>query len=401
MLSRFRGQEFRALVQTAGVTYGGTALSVVSAPLVARTLGADGRGVLAGAFVTLQLLSWVSFLGLPRGLSLQAHKREHVSGVGVAVVAALGLLSAVLAVVLAPALSNGDPRLEIGIKISAVILLASGVGQFGTELLLLRGQIRSYNLTRSMVLILPPIAIIVAFAVNALTLRSAFTITLLGQIAAVTAGCLFALKTMRKARRVAVPWDFSLRYWSTSALDAVGGRGDQVVLSALSQTSVLGVYSLAVTCASTSAGLTQALNTLAYSALSRLEGEENKSYLRRRSLVGVALSVTSGIAIVLVVHFFGRVIFGPTFDGLTQVVIVLVVAQLVADQWSLRVLADSASETVQSLVWASAAGIVILAGIIAILVYTSLLSALTMAIAMLIFAAARLSVWRGLRSTRA
>ncbi|WP_235491155.1 lipopolysaccharide biosynthesis protein [Frigoribacterium sp. Leaf164] len=320
---------------------------------------------------------------------------------GVVVVAALGLVSALIAIVLAPALSNGDPRLEIGIKISAVVLLASGVGQFGTELLLLRGQIKSYNFTRSMVLVLPPIAMIIAFATHTLTLRNAYTITLLGQIAAVTAGCFFAFGTIRKARRVAVPWDFSLRYWSTSALDAVGGRGDQVVLSALSQTSVLGVYSLAVTCASASAGLTQALNSLAYSALSRLEGQENKSYLRRRSLLGVALSVASGIAIVFVVHFFGRAIFGPSFDGLTQVVIVLVVAQLVADQWSLRVLADSASETVQNLVWASAAGIVVLAVIVAILVYTSSLSALTMATAMLLFAIARLSVWRGLRRARA
>jgi len=398
MLNALRGRDLKALVMTAGVSYGGTALSVLSAPLLARTVGADGRGVLAAAFVTLQLLSWVSFLGLPRGLALQGAKRSHVSGLGVIVVSLLGIVSAALAFGLSAVFANGDPRIEVAIKIGTVSLLASGLNQLGVELLLLEGKIRAYNVTRSTVLVLPSLGIIAAYFLDALSLQSAYIIMLSGQLLACILGCFFAVSLVRKARRIPVPWDFSLKYWSTSALDQVGTRADQLALSALTQPATLGVYSLAVTCATASAGLTEALNTLAYSKLSQLQGTESKAFLRRRSLLGIACSLASGTMIVLAVHFFGRALFGPTFDGLTQIVVVLVLAQLVADQWALRILADSARETPNRLVLASIIGIAVLGASIAALAVTGGLTGLTMGLVMVLFSAVRLTAWGVLQS---
>jgi O-antigen/teichoic acid export membrane protein len=66
-------------IGSAGVTYAGMGLGLISAPILARTLGADGRGVLAGAFVFVQLLSWVAFMGLPRGLAIQSQNENQRS----------------------------------------------------------------------------------------------------------------------------------------------------------------------------------------------------------------------------------------------------------------------------------------------------------------------------------
>jgi O-antigen/teichoic acid export membrane protein len=393
VLEFLRGRDLRALVQTAGITYGGTALSLVSAPLLARTVGADGRGVLAAAFVTLQLLSWVSFLGLPRGLALQSVKRDQISGAGVFVTLGLGVVSAGLAVATADLVSNGDDRVALGIRISAIVLVGSGFGQVGVELLLLRNKIVRYNLTRAAVLVLPASTIIATYFLGALTLRSAYVIMLGGQVLSTALGCVFAVILIRGSAPAPVPWNFSLKYWATSALDAVGGRGDQVALSALTQASVLGVYSLAVTCATASAGLTAALNSLAYSKFAGLNADDSKAFMRRRTLIGITCSLLSGAAIVVVVFFFGRTLFGPTFDGLTSVVIVLVATQVIADQWSLRVLADSAREAAGHLVVASVIGIIVLAGLVTTLAIGSMLTGLTMAAAMFVFSIARLSAW--------
>lgn len=396
LLARIRSPQFTHLVQTAGVTYAGTALSLLSAPLLARTIGADGRGVLASAFVILQLLSWVGYLGLPRGLSLQAHKKHEVSFPGVLIVLGLGVVSTLLAWGLAVPLGQGDTRIEIGIRVSSILLLASGLSQLGMELLVLENKIRAYNAARSFVLILPSLGIIVAYAINTLTLEVAYIVMLSGQIVATLMGCLFALRS-RVISRVAVPWNFSIKSWSTNALDAVGGRGDQVALSALVPTPVLGLYAVAVTCATASAGLTSALNTLAYARLAMPDDPHSQAFLRRRSVLGVASSSVAGGLIILVVHVFGRPLFGSTFQGLTGVVAVLVIAQLAADQWGLRVLAESAQGTPTRLVQASLSAIVALALITASLAVTGTLNALTMAGAMLAFALFRLVVWTTLK----
>jgi O-antigen/teichoic acid export membrane protein len=391
-MNRMRSPHFANLVLTAGVTYGGTGLSLLSAPLLARAIGADGRGVLASAFVVLQLLSWVSYLGLPRGLALQVYKRHEVSAPGILVVLVLGVGSTVLTWVVAVPLAHGDPRIELAIRFSSLLLLGSGLSQLGTELLVLENRIRAYNVTRSLVLILPSIGIIVAFVTGRLSLESAYIVMLSGQVLATAAGCYFAIRS-RTMSRVAVPWNFSLKSWGTNALDAVGGRGDQVALSALAPTPVLGVYAVAVTCATASAGLTSALNTLAYSRLALPVDAQNEAFLKRRSLLGITFSAVSGSLIILVVHLFGSVLFGPTFGGLTPVVVVLVMAQLIADQWGLRVLAESAQETPTRLIQASMAAIVALVLMVALLAVLGIVSALTMAAAMLAFAVVRLSVW--------
>ncbi|KQS09164.1 hypothetical protein ASG04_09830 [Curtobacterium sp. Leaf183] len=385
----------RRLLQTAGVSYLGMALSVISAPMLARELGADGRGALAASFVLVQLLSWSAFLGLPRGEALQELREGAASRRGLIVVGLLGPVTAAIAFSVADLASNGDERIATGIRAASFVLVFAGIGAVGTERALLRGQVHAVNLVRGVNLVLPSVAVIVAYFAGVLTLTSAFLFTLCAQALAVLLGVVLAIPTIRARRPVRTPWRFSLHYWAGSAFDGIGARVDQLILAALVVPSQLGVYAVAVTCASAAGGFTQALNQLTYARLADTTSSTGGAdLLRLRSLLGVCMSVVGGGLIIAVVAIFGGWLFGHSYDGLLPVVSVLVVAQALSDQWQLRTYADSASGKPGALMWASAIATAMLIVVATCLGVTGLLNGLAMAVLITAFSSARLVVRR-------
>ncbi|WP_161972550.1 oligosaccharide flippase family protein [Curtobacterium sp. HSID17257] len=383
------------------MTYLGMGLSLLSAPLLARELGADGRGVLAAAFVLVQLLSWSAFLGLPRGLAMQELRNGYASRNALRVVTLLGPIAAVIAFIASGAAANGDDRIATYIKVAASVLVLAGLGAVGVERALIRGQLLAVNLSRALNLVLPSLAIIIAFGSGVLTLQSAFVITLSGQMLSVLLGIVLATPLLRSRTRIPAPWRFSLHYWGGSAFDGIGARVDQLILAACVLPNQLGVYAVAVTCASAAGGFTQALNQLTYSRFASLPiGSDDAPMLRKRTFIGLAMSALSGGLIVVVVALWGDWLFGSSFDGLFPIVSVLVIAQAMNDQWQLRTYLDSASGDPSALMWASACGMVVLVAVAVLLGMSGNLSGLSMAWALVGFAAVRLAVRAIIHRTR-
>lgn len=387
------------LMLTPLVTYTGLGLSLVSTPMLTQAVGADGRGVIAGSFVLLQVMVWVAYLGLPRGLALSTRQHDAVAGWGVVLLTALGVLGAVLVFVIAPGIAGGDARVETGIRISAVVLPFAGLGILGTEMVLLSGRLVAFNVVRSTVMILPSLGFIIAFMTGTLSLVVAYVLTLLGQVTATVLGVGLALPALLRARRGAVPWSFSLRYWMASALDGVGARLDQLILTATVSVSVLGVYAVAVTCASAAGGLTQALNHWTYSQLSARPDRAGR-VLRARTQVGVLLSLASGALVVAATSALDTRLFGADFAGLTPIVAVLVLAQLLHDQWSLRVYHDSARSEGSAMAWSSAVALLVLAVGATALQTLGWLDGVSMAASVVVANAARLGVRTWIQRSR-
>jgi hypothetical protein len=120
---------------------------------------------------------------------------------------------------------------------------------------------------------------------------------------------------------------------------------------------------VAVTCASASGGLTQALNHITYSRIAKSESstEGNAHVLRRRTILGALFSVAVAVPVILLVIFFGETLFGTGYHGLPLITAILVISPFLNDQWQLRIYMDSAAENSSSLTVASALGLAVLA----------------------------------------
>lgn len=382
----------RATAGTAAWTYLGFALSLLSAPILAHTLGADGRGVLAASVAPVQVLSWIGFLGLPRPLAVDVVANRRINWGSVFWLSVLGIAGTLLLNICAGILSGGDSRIELGIRVFSPMLLFSGFAQLGSERLHLSSKFLQWNLLRSTSLTIPSLATIVLYFLGNLTIVSAVGALVLGQLLYIVGGiCAFfpALRGLRPGMRQ--NWGFSLKFWSATVFDSLGARLDQVLLAALASSVQLGSYAVAVTCASASGALTQAFNHVAFP--SHLSMDENGTRYKKQALVGVATSLLSGSAVVLVLSFYSEKIFGPTFEDLAQISAILVVFQLVADQWQLVVYRDSAKLKSGHISMASMIGFVILVISVSALHLLALLNAISMAACMLAFGISRLGCY--------
>lgn len=378
----------RPALQLASVTYVGLALSVVSAPMLATALGASGRGQLAAAFAVIHVLSLVAFVGLPRGIAVQDHRDEAASRPAIVLVGVAGLLSASACFLAADVLAGGDPWVADAIRLSSVVLALAGLYQLGVERLLLSARLGAYNLARACNVVLPSLGYIVAFLAGALTLELAFAITLTGQLLAALVGVAASIGAIRRAERRPAPWRFSLSMWSSTVVDGVAWRLDQVLLAMLASSATLGVYAVASTLASASGGLTQAINAVLYG---RFAADEVLR-MRRSRLLSLVSSALASAALITAIALWQEALLGPTFDGLLAPLVLLCAAQALNDQWQLQVYRQAASQAHAGISLPSWLGLAAFAAVAAALAVSGTLDATTMALAVLTGAATRVGV---------
>lgn len=376
---------------TAGITYFGMALSLVSSPLVARALGAEGRGVLAAVFAAFQVLAWVSFLGLPRAAIIFRTESGQLSKQTVKWIVLLGCCAAVLLSIFAPLVSGGDERIIMGIRGVAWLLVPSGVAQLGMEVLQTSRKYALWNITRSVPLVLPSLLIIGLYVCDELTLRTAILATASGQLIWCVCGAYFVVREFRNLGDTPVNWRFGLNFWSASLFDTVGGRIDQLLLIAIAGPSELGVYAVALTCAAASGALAQAIGHVAFPDLIESSEEERSILYKKQSARGIIASTVTAAGIVSFLYFYSAALFGPTYEGLVGLTLVLSLYQLLNDQWHLLSYRDSATGDARSLRNASIFSLIVLVMTVSGFVLLDNLDALTTAISMVIFACSRIA----------
>lgn len=392
-----RGRGVGRSIPTVLVTYGGMALSVVSAPLLARELGADGKGALASVTASLQLLGWVTPLGLPTGTAIRIVKRSEHSSLALRVIGALGILAAGLAVLLAPVVANGNAVVESGLRIGSISLVFCGIGGLGTQISLLEGRIVLYNLVRACTLVFPSFATIVLWLLGLLSFESALGVTLIGIMLAYGIAIVGVWSKLTTRGPAGVPWRLSLGLWTTSAFDSIAARLDIVALSAVASSSIVGVYSVAVTCASVAGGFAQAINVQASSQFIDEARGGSRYSLRRVALASGVITLVASVAVCIGVWTFGTAVFGPDFAGLTPIVAVLCIGQWLQYEWQLVVARESAFERAHDLFRVSMAASIAYLGFICLLFVLFGPTALAMAFAYTAFCGSRLGIYSMVR----
>jgi O-antigen/teichoic acid export membrane protein len=301
----------------------------VSGPILARALGADGRGELAAIVVLLSIAPWLLDVGLTHWVARERARgasREEVLGTALPVALACSLVAVVVAIPLSRLL-GGEREvvvfyLQLGLfltPVSVVLFTLSG---------LVIGESR-WNLlaaSRLVATVVPVVAIVVLWIADALTVGSAAASILLAMLASF----LLPLRLVRGVRRL--PFDvhrvreataFGLKNWVTSISATTNVRLDQVLMVGLVSSSELGLYAVAVSIASLTSGLILAISSALYPRVSRGEGDLAARSCRVTIALVAAAAVLLG-ALSPAIPF----VFGDEFRGAVVMTLILLPASV-------------------------------------------------------------------------
>jgi O-antigen/teichoic acid export membrane protein len=327
-----------AVAGTAAAQLVTTASSLVSAVLLARTIGAEGRGDLAAVMTTLTVLSWVTYLGAPQaaGYFSTVGRSSVVSVMSVAAFA-LGSVGAFGVWVGAVPFAGGHGELVVRtLRVGGLLLPLAGVGLCGQEILYARGSMTAWNLVRSIPVTGAAVSVPVLALIGHLTVATALVVNIGALAAWCVLGTVMAVRHAAQVRRGGLrrPALYAIERWLAFSSLGLLARLDQLLMVPLSTPTELGRYAVAVTVVGSGNLLSTAIGIAAYPTARNVgEAETLASWQRSRRRV-VALGLLVSVVLVSAGSFAVPLVFGGDFRGLGLVLFLLSLSQVVDDLWS-------------------------------------------------------------------
>ena len=307
----------------------GAATGFITGPLLARALGASGRGDLAAVIVPLTLVPPLVGLGIPayayRSLPRGERPGEVIVSLGTPLLV-IGLVAAVAGVPLADLLAGGRHVVRtclIVVFLLMPVLLVGALLQSCLSALERWPRVMVTNLTPFLIALL---GIVALYAAGQLTVATAAAATIGGSLLAVFPG-LVLLREARPVFRMPVALagiKFGAKAWLGGLAALANGRLDQFMMIKLVSPRQLGLYAVAVTLAGAS-GLVG--GGLSPPLMARIAGGERalmpaavRIMLACTACINLALATLAPVLLVL--------LFGPQFGDAVKMVWILLVAQI-------------------------------------------------------------------------
>ena len=308
----------------------GAATGFVTGPLLARALGASGRGELQAIIVPLSLVPIVLSFGitgfayrmLPRGNSVE----EVFGSLGLPLLI-VSLIVVAAAVPLADALAAGRETartfLIIGFAATPLsfLIVLMGSSLSGLERW---NNVVAMNLTPFIVVL---ITTVVLFASGHLTVATAAATAIGGSLLQVIPGLPLFRGLRRPVFRLSLAREgiaFGLKSWLGGLAQTANARLDQLLMIAVVPPRELGLYAVATTISGVSSLVT---GGLAPPLMTRIASGER--HLMPQA-VRVTILVTIGLnsAVALVTPALLSVVFGPDFRGAAPMAVLLLAASV-------------------------------------------------------------------------
>lgn len=307
---------------------GATALSFISGPIVARALGASGKGLLAAVTTTLSLLIIALGAGFPVAARRFAVQSEEMTNQFLA----LGVRIAVGTFPLALAAGvgftfwsrHGSSRI---VEVLTIAVLASAplgvLKNFATGCLTSHGLIGRLTFVRAV----PPVFLAIYSIALAVIGQLSLAASMLGVILAAAIELRLATRPFTVRFRDSLP----LRRFASFSLKAAPGqlaetssvRLDQALLLSVVSTAELGRYSVAASIATLPALALTALQARDFTTLASASEEDGRllasAFIRR----GLWLTVVIALSLALVAPISISILFGDEFRNLGGVIAVL------------------------------------------------------------------------------
>jgi O-antigen/teichoic acid export membrane protein len=310
------------------VSLGITACSLVSAPILARALGPDGRGDLAAVLVPLGLVPLLVELGLGTYAARAAARGREIAvltGTLGTLLLGLSMIGPLLAFPVAELLAEGRGSVETWLVVGFFLL------PVGLLVNLLAGIAMGLERWRTVIAVrlIPPVvgllALVPLYLTDTLTVATAAASAIFASILTLVP-VLPLLLTQGRLRwqtaeaRKAIP--FGLKAWASGIALSANVRLDQLLMIKLVEPRVLGLYAVAVTFASFPSVLVRGLNGALFP---RIAAGDRAVTARAMRLTLLLVSLAS-IVMATVCEPFLRLLLGDAFADATPMALVLLIA---------------------------------------------------------------------------
>ncbi|MEJ7787114.1 MAG: oligosaccharide flippase family protein [Solirubrobacteraceae bacterium] len=306
------------------------ALGLVTGPIIARVLGAEGRGELAAITAVLAMAPWLLDFGLSLWLAREralGGRRSELLGAALLPALACSLTGVAAAIPLSHAL--GADRavvvtfLQIGLFLMPVNVLLQALG--GLAL----GESRWPLVAAARIIanVLPAVVIIALAAAGHLTVATAAAASMCGTV---LSGLVFlpVVRGMDKlvfsVQRAGSAVAFGAKSWLSTIALAGNFRLDQILMAGLVTSRELGLYAVAVTIATLTGTLFGAVSSAVFPRVAQGDG----ALVARSCRVTVLIVGVTGVGLAAVSPTLIPFVFGEQFRGAVPMVLILLVASV-------------------------------------------------------------------------
>lgn len=308
----------------------GPLAGLASAPILAQSLGVDGRGMLAGATAPLLLISAVATLGVPDAVTYFVAKSPsrvlHIQLRAVLLLCLSGVVATAVSLILAPVLAGPDTSLASLISLASMAIIPTILVSA------LRGTAAGLGLWKLVALERAIGPLVRLLAIIALVVTDNLSLLLAVAVLAfspVVGGLAYLSLRSHPADREHVSPSmksiagYGARVWFGAMAGVLLMRLDQVLLVPLSSATELGLYVVAVTISELPLVVNSAVREVVFASDAR--SSENTRLTRAARL--------SFLVCALIALFLGStaawwlpMLFGDEFAPALPVLLVLLVA---------------------------------------------------------------------------
>lgn len=362
-----------SVAKLAASSYLGTALGLLTGPLVARALGPEGRGEYAAVMSYSALLVLVFGIGFGQTMNYAQLTLKWDREVVLATAVRFALWLTPLALVAAGVvmwLGLLPPDANWALAVSALLIPVSILQQCSFNLLVGMGDLKAIALLQLSPVLFSAVGVVLLFPLGLLTTASFLALTVVG-------GLLNFALTLRllgvRPRRGRSPlrlMGFGLRAFPGGLSHLANSQLDQLLVAPVLGTRDLGIYAAAVTVAGIPLGLAQALGARSVRDNAAPEGglDPRRTELSIRR-VAVAVAVLA-VALACVVPWLVPLLYGAPFRDSAPLAMVLLLGTVANGVYGVAgtSLTIAGRPGVQS--WAQIGGVVITGAGLAVLLPT-------------------------------
>jgi O-antigen/teichoic acid export membrane protein len=302
---------------------GATALAFVTAPIVARTIGPDGRGETAAAIALFNIVPILLGIGIPlevRRLSALGKSSAAIRTARLLFVAAVPIAVAIGVLGWFTIFATFKPEARLVAAVGIAMCPLMMMWTCDSSVLVAKGRYRG---VMALQLVQPSayLALVLIFALGGwLTTATVLVANIAGTLAACVTGITLTRISTRGERYPA----FTLlrggvRYAGSSIAETASSRLDQVIALPLMGAFQAGIYSVAVTIATIPLALGQALGAAYFPLIARASGESRRVHKESAIRASFAMSAIAAPLLFLGSWLGIPLLFGDGFAAAVPV----------------------------------------------------------------------------------